>query len=125
MQIFSCKGDVEVIASARYSDIQNSTSNAVTLQHSNIGGHYVIQSQEGQAEFFITVQNKTEEEPLFLVEYSMVQILPYKYFTNVDESISYKVQKDSVELQIQLPQLKEKIRYLKNINAVLKVFATS
>jgi hypothetical protein len=72
MQIFSCKGDVEVIASARYSDVENSTSSAVTLEHSNIGGHYVIQSEEGQAEFFITVRNKTEQEPLFLVEYSTV-----------------------------------------------------
>ena len=51
---------MEVIASARYSDVENSTSSAVTLEHSNIGGHYVIQSEEGQAEFFITVRNKTE-----------------------------------------------------------------
>ena len=63
---------MEVIASARYSDVENGTSSAVTLEHSNIGGHYVIQSAEGQAEFFITVRNKTEQEPLFLVEYSTV-----------------------------------------------------
>ena len=92
--MFACGVDVLLTASDNYSMIEHPEQAPVTLEHSNVGGHYVVTSAKGQDEFFVRVRAEQKASMLYKIQYNYVGEgeIPYRMYSVVDNTLTYTVE---------------------------------
>lgn len=91
VEVFACQGQIELEATDQYSYFESDATSrsqenpVVVLEHNNIAGHYVVNSQSTSPEFYAKVRGD-----VYRLRYSYIQDeIPYKYFTAVNDNMKF------------------------------------
>ena len=112
LELFACRSDVELTASSQYAAIDHpeKDQSPVRLEHSNIGGHYVVTSTAKSYEFFVKVKGQTAN-PFYKIQYSYIdnysKMIPYKHFETADRTLTYQLTNDAIVIEYQTPLPKD------------------
>ena len=61
IEVFSCKGDIDVLAGSNYNKLMQEDESNVRLEHANYAGHYVITSSNLSGEYYLKTSNPSPE----------------------------------------------------------------
>ena len=110
-----CKGAATLLATSAYSRLENATSEIfqppalLTLEHNNLAGHYVVNSQSQDPEYYVLVNGTADSSYRLVFDYIGAD-LPYKYFYSVDSAVQYSLGNGSVDIRFQVPKLRDSKR---------------
>jgi hypothetical protein len=103
IEVFTCWGEVSIDASSSYNDLASTRtgSSEVVLEQSNYGGHYVINADRIDGEYFIKVGGRRSQqlELGYLITYHYYEPsdpAPYKLIDLADREITYRLTKGAV-----------------------------
>lgn len=87
IETFVCQGDISVTASTNITELLEDDQNGkgvIHMEHANYGGHYVVVANNLSGEYFVKIDQESEEDNLL---YSA----GYYIFDSAKEKIPYKI----------------------------------